>query len=506
MRPLISAIICSPLLVTVAANAQQPVTGPPLKQTQTILIAPADARIQYTGRWDRTNPAEAWCGWQGSSILVRFVGKSITADLDPGNSREYFRTVVDGDYLNSTKFPVQTGRAKYTLASGLPNGIHVVELIKETNAGTEATFYGLELDGARLLSPPQRPVHRIEFYGDSNLAGYSLEDERNLSGNSLIGTTFGYAGIVSRMFDAEYHNISASGATISSLHSRFDRIEWGSPNPQWDFGQFPAELVVVNLGANDVWRPKTQIKSDYHALLDDLRSMHPAAHVVLFNAYGWDFEEPANYTHEVIQERTDPNMSAAVFPWFFEKWHGCEYDHGGMAQVLAEHITSIMGWVPTASDVMNGYGQGGDVANGGFEEIAPFGGYGWRYFTDLGVDRIFSPNAAYEGNHYVRLTNQAKIHQPNGASGGNVVTATLWLRSSVPGGTAKVTIDFRNQQMYTSPLQSTTTPLTLGTTWQPYVVFDTAPLGGTPVFHTRLTVQASPGSQVDVDGISMSVQ
>ena len=30
----------------------------------------------------------------------------------------------------------------------------------------------------------------------------------------------------------------------------------------------------------------------------------------------------------------------------------------------------------------------GDVANGSFEETAPFGGYGWRYFLDDGVERV----------------------------------------------------------------------------------------------------------------------
>ena len=68
-----------------------------------------------------------------------------------------------------------------------------------------------------------------------------------------------------------------------------------------------------------------------------------------------------------------------------------------------------------------------------------------------------------------------------------------------------MTIDFRNQQMYTAPLQSTTTTLTLVTTWQPYVVSEVAPVGSPPVFYTRLTIEAGAGAQVDVDDVSMTV-
>ena len=40
---------------------------------------------------------------------------------------------------------------------------------------------------------------------------------------------------------------------------------------------------------------------------------------------------------------------------------------------------------------MNGYGEDGDVANGSFEEVAPFGGWGRRYYDDPGVSRIYDP-------------------------------------------------------------------------------------------------------------------
>ena len=70
-----------------------------------------------------------------------------------------------------------------------------------------------------------------------------------------------------------------------------------------------------------------------------------------------------------------------------------------------------------------------------------------------------------------------------------------------------MTIDFRDQQMFTAPLQSTTQRKTLTTQWQPYTIVATAPAAGPrPVFHTRLTLTPTAGSTVDVDSVSMTRQ
>ena len=44
-------------------------------------------------------------------------------------------------------------------------------------------------------------------------------------------------------------------------------------------------------------------KKDYHALLDDMRTAYLDAQIMLYNAWGWGYKEPANYIDEVIAER-----------------------------------------------------------------------------------------------------------------------------------------------------------------------------------------------------------
>ena len=468
------------------------------------LIRPNHPELQYVGRWDLGDEQAPECGWQGSALRLRFNGTALSAELSPGSPTEYFRVVVDGDYPGSQKIAVSSHK-QYVLASGLDLGVHQIELVKETYQGTSCSFHGLELIGKGMRPQPPRLPRRIEFYGDSNLAGYSLEHEENQGGAARIGTTLGYAGITSRIFDAEYHNISVSGATLSWLNSRYDRIDRYDSSSDWNFGLFQPDLVVMNLGANDVGSSKASIKARYHAFLDDLRQVHPAAHIMLYNGWGWAYDETANYTHEVITERNDSNMSSAIFPWVFPVWHGCEYDHAGMAEYLAQHLESQLGWTRSQpTDVMCGFGLGDDVANGSFEQVAPFGGYGWRYFDRPGVERIEDPAGAHDGDYFVRLTSEP-IFQPNPALNGDTFRVDVWLRAQQAGKRVDLTLDFRDQEMWTQPLFEETERKTLSTTWQLFSITATAPtVTSKPVFHTRLTLSPVGNAVVDVDAVSMT--
>ncbi len=466
-------------------------------------VSPLDANLRYGGRWDTSNRAQPWCQAQGSSITIGFTGSSLGATLNVSGG-EYFRVVLDGDHENSTKHSFTSGLS-LSLVSGLTAGAHVVELVKETDVG-RATLHSFEIDDGETSVPPPPPLsRRIIFYGDSNLAGYSLESERNQGGSHLVGCHFGYAGITARMFAANYQNISRSGATISSLNARYDRVDWNSNSPSWNFSQEPADVVVANIGANDAFQPKAVNKARYHDLLDDLRASHPAAHIMLFNAYGWDDDEPANYTHEVIAERGDPQMSSAVFPWVFEQYHGCQTDHAGMAVVLAAHLSSVMGWVAGEPDVMSGYGVGPEPANGSFEHVAPFGGWGWRYFDDPGVSRVIDAAEAREGSAYLRLTNGASSHQTNPAGEGELVAVALWMRADNPGDTVDVSLSFRDQNgggEVNAPLAQTTETMTLSSSWQRFTLSATAPTGGAnPIYSARVSFTAGNGTAVDIDDV-----
>jgi len=311
---------------------------------------------------------------------LAFQGTDATLTLDAGNAKEYARIIVDGDQTTTSHVALLPGPNTVVLAENLDSGPHTVEFVRETYWGTNFIPREIQVTGSKLLEPPPKATRSIEFYGDSNLAGYALMSETNDSDARYVGSHFSLAGIAARALSADYTNISVSGETLRGMTQLYDRIDWYADVGSWDFDRYTPDVIVVNLGANDIDNAgEAAIRQRYVTLLDLLRTAHPDVHIVIFNGWGWSHNETANYTAEVVAEYGDPNVSVATFPWVFEQWHGCETDHAGMASYLLAHLEETLGWQAEPLDVMNGYGLDGDLANGSFEEVAPFGGFGWRY-------------------------------------------------------------------------------------------------------------------------------
>lgn len=505
MKWIMALAICSICLVSQAAELPE------------AMIDPADSRIRYSGRWERSNQTAPWCAWQGSNISAIFRGTSIHAEIE-SERKEYIRVIVDGEVAKSRKIALVEGRQSYLVANGLAAGDHQVELVKETYSGKgRLTFHGFQVTGGGILKSPQEEARlRIEFYGDSNLAGHSLEHEKNKGGAAHTGCFFTYAGIVSRMLDAEYHNISRGGAIIAgrlnSVMSFYNRLDFYEAEPRWDHRKFPADICVINIGANDINRKsKQQIKQDFKALITSIRMVQPKAHIVIMNGYGWSRDEPANYTKEVVDAIDDANISRLVFPWLFNEWHGCEYDHAGMARSLVDHLASLNpAWKPIhAMDVMDGFGRSGNVANGSFEMVAPFGGYGWRYFQD-GALRIHDADGSHDGEWFLRLPQGKQVHQPNPAEHGHRYTYKLHMRGQEAATVAKIRIEFRDQE-WRNEIPDTAKEFTfeLGNTWDEYTVAVDAARGPQPSDPSRVPWQiiirliAKTGT-VDCDDVQLS--
>lgn len=473
-----------------------------------MVIDPADSGLHFIGRWNFDEPSKPFVGWHGASVSLNFEGTDLDVTLNPGSRTEYFRVILDDDHLGSKRFAASPGVDTYPLAEGLETGAHKVELVKESYIGTNWVLHGFELTGAGLLDPPPEASRHIAFYGDSNLAGYSLMSEQNEPDARFYGSHFTFAGVTARAFGADYHNVAVSGLTLQGMTGLYDRETYYDSQPSWDFSRYVPDVVVMNLGANDInGAGEPVIRKRYVDMLDRLRAAHPDAHIVVYNGWGWDFDEPADYTADVVAEYDDSNVSVATFPWVFEQWHGAEYDHGGMARYLIAHLEKTLGWQATEPHLMSGYGWEGNVANGGFEEVAPFGGYGWRYYTSTGVERITDSSEAYEGSAFLRLRDGGHVHQPNPASNGQQVEVSLWARGAKDGDTLEFTIDFRNQTMWSSPLASDSQSFELSTGWTQVVFSVDAPATtNKPVFHTRLSLVTGKDSVVDIDGIEMTTK
>lgn len=478
-----------------------------------VTIAPDNSNIQYVGRWNFDNPSAPWVVWQGSSIIVNFKGTGIAIDIDAGTKTEEYRVVIDG-VAEDKRREFSENRAKYTLASDLPDGVHKLELMKETFRGGRSYFYGLEVKGSGLVAPPARPSLRIEYFGDSNMNGSSNYSEKN---EGAMGTYYAFPAMASRMLGAEMHNESVGGGTLddnddNDVCSYIFSQDYENQDPNYRSG-FDPHIIVVNSGANDVGPGKRTIKKRFKNVIRDLRSVYgDKPHIVLFNAYGWGLNEPANYSQEVVKE-VGGNLSALHYAWLWEQWHGCQWDYSGEAHMLVEHLASINPeWKQVKpNDIIDGFGRNWDFANGSFEHKAPFGGFGWRYYTN-GVQRINDPANAVDGDYYIRLKAGQKVHQPTDATGDLLPGATKGeqkyyitasIRGVTPGAKAQIQTHFEGQEMYKhdkKPETFQTSTFKLTKNWKEYTHVATAGKGVWTLYNYLI---AKSGT-VEFDNVRMS--
>jgi lysophospholipase L1-like esterase len=478
---------------------------------QGVTISPSNENIQYMGRWNHDNPEQPWVGWKGATVLVRFSGTAISVDLDSGSMEEQYRVIIDG-VPDADRLYVQPGVNTYVLASGLASGTHTVVLMKETFYGDNNTLHGFDITGT-IMAPPPKPTMRIEFFGDSNMDGTSLYSEQDGGDH---GSYYAFPAVLSRMLGAELNDQSVGGARLDGPGDNTIRSFIFSED-YYNQGYTPTfnpHVIVINAGANDVTgnARKSVVVTRFKDVIADLRSVYgPSPHIILFNAYGWHPEEPAIYTQEVVDE-VGGNLSACVYPWMWEQYHGSMIEHAGEARILAEHILSLgLGFTQVQdAEIFDSFGRDFNVANGSFEGVgkANFGAFGWRYFDDNGVERVHGD--AYDGSYFLRLTaNSGAVHQgtdatgdflPGPTSGNQQYTITLWMRGT-PGAQAEISADYQVQQVYertADPADVKTFSVT--SSWEQYTATLSAPDG---IWLTYIKLHAISGT-VDFDAVSMT--
>lgn len=478
---------------------------------QLVFISPNEEKLIYTGRWDQSNPVKPKVTWSGSSVIIRFKGANLIAKLENETGVDQFRVVINGKAKEKV-FKVSTGINNYILAENLEDAEHTIILVKETLYNKATVFHGFYGDG-HLLPPQPRPTLRLAFFGDSNMDGSSNYSEKN-QGDS--GSYYAYPAMVTRMLGAEMNLQALGGATLDNnddndVKSFIYSLDYHNQNINYRSG-FKPDVIIVNAGANDLGAGKEVIKSRFTEVVKDLRNVYgEKPNIVLMNAYGWDVNEPANYTQALVEE-LGGKLSVLHFPWLWEQWHGSQWDHSGQAYMLAEHITSLdTNWqIEHDNDIVDGFGRHGDFSNGSFEFKAPFGGFGWRYIED-GVERIKNPEQAAEGQYYIRLIEGTEVHQPTDATadlkpgatiGNEVYTITAQIRAVGPQAKAKIITHFEGQQLYThddDPSTFQSTDFVLTPKWQTYQHEAKANEGVWTIFNY---IKATQGT-IEVDDVKM---
>jgi len=361
-------ISCSILIFLLNACSTFPTKQEP---TSSGIVDADNPYIQYTGRFDFSNPKCVAFDWAGVYIKARFEGTRCSIRLN--DQKNEYAVIVD----NHAPRLLKTDTTKvYEAAYGLSDSIpHSVMIQKRTEPLVgKGTFMGFILDkGKNLLPLDIRPSRRIEFIGNSITSGYGVEaDSSNCSFSpETENACMSYASITTRALNAEYQMISYSGrgvvrnfgdsnkTSIDPMPSLYDRTCFFDSTKKWNFKVWVPQAVVINLGTNDFSTlphpDKSTFQGAYIQFLERIRCLYPG--VTIFCVCGPMIGEPcATYIKEIVEQQK--KIKGRYNDVFFieikrsiltDKDWGCDlhpniYGASKMADIVTPAIRLRMNW------------------------------------------------------------------------------------------------------------------------------------------------------------------
>jgi hypothetical protein len=325
-------------------------------------MAADNPNIAYIGRFDFSDVKRPVFMYSGCAIRTVFKGTSVELVMKDDSLRNRFTIIIDDSLFVIT---ANKRNSSHLLATGLQNKKHTLEIIRRTEwHGGNSTFIGLNIDEGKNLYRPEVKERKIEFIGNSYTCGFGNEGKsraehfRYETENNYLT----YGAITARTLNAEYFTVCRSGIGIVqgygggkdfTMPKLYDEVTIKN-KMTWDFTQFQPQLVVIDLGGNDLSAPldSALFVTNYVDFLKRIRKNYASAKFVCVagpSSPGEKWQKWRRYIHTVVEQfgEIDPAVYYFEFKTFEPSgsdWHPNVAEHKKMADDLVPFTRKLMNW------------------------------------------------------------------------------------------------------------------------------------------------------------------
>ena len=344
-----------------------------------VQVAPDHKCLGYSGRFETKGAEAAICSWPASAATLRFRGTAVAANLGVGGNR--VEVVLDGKPLKIlTGNPAESGAPApaprlYSLAAGLPDGEHVVTLLKctEPNCGN-VQICGFQLADGGTVLPAVVPKRKIEVIGDSISAGYGNEaaSQREHFSPATENAYWTYGAMAARAAGADYTCLAWSGRKLwptFTLPEIYGRTLPRDASSVWSGDTLKPDVILINLCTND-FNSKVAPEEEpwvkaYHEFIARLRKDAPDATIycaigpMLTDSYPAGANAATNARRciqRVVKESNDHGDAKVHFLEFATQdpavdgvgadWHPNVKTQQKMADKFLAALKQDLGWEP----------------------------------------------------------------------------------------------------------------------------------------------------------------
>jgi lysophospholipase L1-like esterase len=149
-------------------------------------------------------------------------------------------------------------------------------------------------------------------------------------------------------------NRQVQNDTTDTIPKLFDRILPAEKDPQWDHGQFVPDVVVINLGTNDMstqgGKPPLNTEdyiAAYTAFIARIRSVAPKSKIII-SLGPMAYEPASDWLPEIAAQFNEVTVLLYARPAGAEDrgghWHPSVKKDKAMAVELMAHIRTLTDW------------------------------------------------------------------------------------------------------------------------------------------------------------------
>ncbi|GAA1615999.1 GDSL-type esterase/lipase family protein [Actinoplanes couchii] len=269
----------------------------PIPATPPAQGTPTDRNIEYTGRWDTTDRTAYVPQWAGAYLRVGFTGTGVA--LEQRDTIDFWYSIDGGPYTLASQVSGTVDLTPEPLAEGRHTLLVSYRIVAGSYTG-DARFQGLTLDDGAHTFRPQRKRQSAEFVGDSITAGYTSTNVALSAYPWIIGENLGVRHTQIALSGACLNELTAEESTRGircyGLEGRYPHVGFQDGAADWDFRRFRPDVVVVNIGTNDVGHgvSSADFRVAYEDFLADVRADNPRATILAVRIFkGWWAAETA---------------------------------------------------------------------------------------------------------------------------------------------------------------------------------------------------------------------
>lgn len=218
-------------------------------------------------------------------------------------------------------------------------GIHKIKILKRNEAKftrlmiekIETNGYFTYIDDSKL---------KIEVYGDFITCGYAIYGEPYNNHNTNALDTYAY--LTAKNLNADLSVFASSGIgllkgeTANNVINKFMYLHQNS-NKKWDFSLYDPDIVIINLGTNDLWFgvSESEFYNAYLSFLYTLREKYNNAKFVCVN--GMMTKDMNSAIKKAVDKFNDRSYFVDL-PKANVKVHPLKDDHLASSEVLTKFM------------------------------------------------------------------------------------------------------------------------------------------------------------------------